>query len=204
MKLSVMQENLARGLSVVSRAVSSRSTLPVLSNVLLRTEDAGLKLTATNLEIGITSWVPGKIDEEGALTVPARLLNGRRGRPAARRARRAHRRERQHPARHAPAATRRDLRGIDAEEFPVIPSAGDRPTTRLEQRALRRALGEVAFAAATDEARPILTGVLTRISGDKLTLAAADNYRIAVKTLQGPLADRGDHLRGAGHAPTRS
>ena len=74
MKLSVMQENLARGLSTVSRAVSSRSSLPVLANVLLRTEDAGLKLTATNLEIGITSWVPGKIDTEGALTVPARLL----------------------------------------------------------------------------------------------------------------------------------
>ena len=63
MKLSVMQENLARGLSVVSRAVSTRSTLPVLANVLLRTEDAGLKLTATNLEIGITYWVPGKIDD---------------------------------------------------------------------------------------------------------------------------------------------
>ena len=75
MKLSVMQENLARGPQVVSRAVSSRSTLPVLANVLLRTEDAGLKLTATNLEIGITSWVPGKIDAEGSLTVPARLFN---------------------------------------------------------------------------------------------------------------------------------
>ena len=74
MKLSVMQENLARGLSVVSRAVSSRSTLPVLANVLLRTEDAGLKLTATNLEIGITYWVPGKIETDGATTVPARLL----------------------------------------------------------------------------------------------------------------------------------
>ena len=73
MKLSVMQENLARGLSVVSRAVSNRS-LPVLTNVLLKTEDAGLKLTATNLEIGITYWVPGKIDTDGAVTVPARLL----------------------------------------------------------------------------------------------------------------------------------
>src|SRR5256885_625332 len=69
-----MQENLARGLSVVSRAVSTRSTLPVLANVLLRTEDAGLKLTATNLEIGITYWVPGKIDSDGATTVPAKLL----------------------------------------------------------------------------------------------------------------------------------
>ena len=62
-----MQENLARGLSTVSRAVSSRATLPVLANVLLRTEDGGLKLTATNLEIAITAWVPGKIDADGSL-----------------------------------------------------------------------------------------------------------------------------------------
>ena len=74
MKLSLMQENLARGLQVVGRAVSSRASLPVLSNVLLRTEDAGLKLTTTNLEIGITCWVPGKIETDGTLTVPARLF----------------------------------------------------------------------------------------------------------------------------------
>ncbi len=181
MKLSVMQENLARGLSTVSRAVSSRSSLPVLANVLLRTEDAGLKLTATNLEIGITSWVPGKIDTEGALTVPARLLTDVVG--------------------GLPAGERVDLevegttlsvragrfqthlRGIDADEFPVIPAAGDRPTTRVSQKVLRKALSEVTFAAASDEARPILTGVLTRFSGERLTLAAADNYRIAVKSI---------------------
>ena len=74
MKLSLMQENLARGLSLVSRAVSSRATLPVLSNVLLKTQDGGLRLTATNLEIGISAWVPGKIETDGAMTVPARLL----------------------------------------------------------------------------------------------------------------------------------
>jgi DNA polymerase-3 subunit beta len=180
-KLSVMQENLARGLSTVSRADSSRSSLPVLANVLLRTEDAGLKLTATNLEIGITSWVPGKIDTEGALTVPARLLTDVVG--------------------GLPTGERVDLevdgttlsvragrfqthlRGIDADEFPVIPAAGDRPTTRVSQKVLRKALSEVTFAAASDEARPILTGVLTRFSGERLTLAAADNYRIAVKTI---------------------
>jgi DNA polymerase-3 subunit beta len=177
-----MQENLARGLSVVSRAVSSRSTLPVLANVLLRTEDAGLKLTATNLEIGITSWVPGKIDEEGAITVPDRLLTDVvAGLPPGERVELT---VETGNSLHVKAGRyQTHLRGIDAEEFPVIPSAGDRPTTRVEQKAMRRALGEVAFAAATDEARPILTGVLTRISGDRLTLAAADNYRIAVKSL---------------------
>jgi DNA polymerase-3 subunit beta len=177
-----MQENLARGLSVVSRAVSSRSTLPVLANVLLKTEDAGLKLTATNLEIGITYWVPGKIDEDGSTTVPAKLLTDL--------------------VNSLPAGDRVDLevaagdtlhvkagrfqthiKGIDAEEFPAIQTAGDRPTTRIAQNILRRALAETAFAAASDEARPILTGVLARFEGDQLTLAAADNYRIAVRTL---------------------
>ncbi len=182
MKLSVMQENLARGLSVVSRAVSNRSTLPVLANVLLRTEDAGLKLTATNLEIGITYWVPGKIETDGATTVPAKLLTDL--------------------VNTLPASDRVDLalqagdtlhlrcgrfetniKGIDADEFPAIGAAGERPTTRIAQNVLRRALAETAFAAASDEARPILTGVLARFEGDRLTLAAADNYRIAVKTI---------------------
>jgi DNA polymerase-3 subunit beta len=177
-----MQENLARGLSVVSRAVSSRSTLPVLANVLLRTEDAGLKLTATNLEIGITYWVPGKIETDGATTVPARLLTDLVG--------------------SLPASERVDLelqgadtlhlrcgrfathvKGIDADEFPSIQTAGERPTTRVSQKVLRKALEETIFAAASDEARPILTGVLARFEGSRLTLAAADNYRIAVRTI---------------------
>jgi len=185
-KLSVMQENLARGLSVVSRAVSNRSTLPVLANVLLKTEDAGLKLTATNLEIGITYWVPGKIEADGATTVPAKLLTDL--------------------VNSLPAGDRVDLalqagdtlhlrcgrfethiKGIDADEFPAIGAAGERPTTRIAQNLLRRALAETAFAAASDEARPILTGVLARFEGDQLTLAAADNYRIAVKTI--PILD---------------
>ncbi len=186
MKLSVMQENLARGLSVVSRAVSNRSTLPVLANVLLKTEDAGLKLTATNLEIGITYWVPGKIESDGATTVPAKLLTDL--------------------VNSLPTGDRVDLdlgsgdllhircgrfeshiKGIDADEFPAIGAAGERPTTRIAQNVLRRALAETAFAAASDEARPILTGVLAKFEGDQLTLAAADNYRIAVKTI--PILD---------------
>src|SRR3954470_23218407 len=177
-----MQENLARGLSVVSRAVSSRSTLPVLANVLLRTEDAGLKLTATNLEIGITYWVPGKIDSDGATTVPARLFTDLVG--------------------SLPSSEKVDLelqgadtlhiragrfathvKGIDADEFPTIQTAGERPTNRISQKALKKALDETVFAAASDEARPILTGVLARFEGDRLTFAAADNYRIAVRTI---------------------
>jgi DNA polymerase-3 subunit beta len=181
-----MQENLARGLSVVSRAVSSRSTLPVLANVLLKTEDAGLKLTATNLEIGITYWVPGKIDEDGATTVPAKLLTDLvNSLPPGDKV------ELEVTAGdtlHVKAGRfQTHIKGIDAEEFPAIQTAGERPTTRIAQNVLRRALAETAFAAASDEARPILTGVLARFEGDQLTLAAADNYRIAVKTV--PILD---------------
>lgn len=182
MKLSLMQENLARGLSLVSRAVSSRATLPVLSNVLIKTQDGGLRLTGTNLEIGISAWVPGKIEADGAVTVPARLITDVvSGLPSGERV--DLEMEKDNTLLIRAGSYRTHLRGIEAEEFPVIPNAGDRPTTQVSQRALRRALAEVAFAAAADEARPILTGVLTRFSGDTLTLAAADNYRIAVKTL---------------------
>jgi DNA polymerase-3 subunit beta len=177
-----MQENLARGLQVVSRVVSTRSTLPVLNNVLLRTEDGGLKLTATNLEIGMTYWVPGKVDTGGAMTVPARLLTEIvAGLPANERVELELQAQETLHIQAGRFETR--VKGIDAEEFPAIPTAGERPTTRVPQNALRQALGEVTFAAATDEARPILTGVLARFEGDRLTLAAADNYRIAVKTL---------------------
>ena len=182
MKLSVMQENLARGLQVVSRAVSTRSTLPVLNNVLLRTEDGGLKLTATNLEIGMTYWVPGKVDTGGSMTVPARLLTDIvAGLPANERVDLELQAQETLHIQAGRFETR--VKGIDAEEFPAIPTAGERPTTRVPQNVLKQALGEVTFAAATDEARPILTGVLAKFEGDKLTLAAADNYRIAVKTL---------------------
>ena len=74
MKLSCLQENLARGLSIVSRAVASRSTLPITQNVLLRTDQGMLMLSATNLEIAITTWIGAMIEEEGAITVPHRLL----------------------------------------------------------------------------------------------------------------------------------
>lgn len=181
MKLSVIQENLARGLSVVSHAVSPRAALPVLANVLLRTKDAGLELTATNLEIGITHWVPGKIDEDGSITLPAKLFTDIvTSLPNMRIDLELLGDDRIHLT---CGRFETHVKGMPADEFPQIPTAGERPTTRIAQRVLRQALAEVAFAAASEEARPILTGVLTRFEGDRLTLAAADNYRIAITTI---------------------
>jgi DNA polymerase-3 subunit beta len=181
-KLVVTQENLARGLQVVSRAVSTRSSVPVLNNVLLRTEDGGLKLTATNLEISITYWVPGKIEVDGATTVPARLLTDVvMGLPANEHVDLELQPQDTLQVKAGRFETR--IKGISADEFAVGNPASEKATTRVAQNVLHQALGEVTFAAASDEARPILTGVLARFEGTSLTLAAADNYRIAVKTI---------------------
>lgn len=182
MNVSVMQENLARGLQTVSRAVSSRATLPVLANVLLKTQDAGLKLTATNLEIGISSWVPGKVEGEGEITVPAKLITDLvASLPNQRIDLELSAKDR--TLKLTSGGSRASIKGMDADEFPVVAAIGDAPTTAVASRALREALSEVVFAAASDESRPILTGVLTRFAGETVTLAAADNYRIAVRTL---------------------
>lgn len=183
MNVSVMQENLARGLQIVSRAVSSRATLPVLANVLLKTENAGLKLTATNLEIGINCWVPGKVAEEGEITVPAKLITDLvASLPNQRIDLQLSVKDR--TLKLVCAGSRSSIKGIDADEFPVVAAISDAPATSVEARALREALGEVVFAAASDESRPILTGVLTKLSRETMTLAAADNYRIAVRSVK--------------------
>ena len=83
MRVSCLQENLAKGLSIVGRAVSTRSTLPVLGNILIEAKDNELRLAATNLEIGVNCWIGAKIEDEGAITVPARLLSRLRQQPAA-------------------------------------------------------------------------------------------------------------------------
>jgi len=180
-KVTSLQENLARGLQIAGRAVSTRGSLPILGNVLLRTENGRLKLTATNLEVGINVWVPAKVDDEGAITVPAKLftdfVNSLPPGPTELslnvRTKTVHLKSGQFEA---------NFKGLDAEEFPTIPMSPDKPTTKLTKSTLRRMIGEVAFVATTDDSRPVLTGVLTTFEGDKATMAAADPYRLSVRT----------------------
>ena len=182
MKVSCLQENLAKGLSIVGRAVASRSTLPILSNVMLTTDNGRLKLSATNLELGINCWVGAKVEEEGATTVPARLLTDFvNSLPPERIDMELVVRTQTLNARCARFEA--NIKGIDAQEFPIIPTAGDGESAiRLAPEDLRRMIDQVAFAAATDESRPILTGVLARFEGDRLTLAAADGFRLSVRS----------------------
>jgi DNA polymerase-3 subunit beta len=180
-KISCLQENLAKGLSIVGRAVASRSTLPVLSNVMLATDSGRLKLSATNLELGINCWVGAKVVEEGATTVPARLLTDFvNSLPPEQIDLELAVRTQTLNARCARFEA--NIKGIDAQEFPIIPTADDgEHAIRLEPEALRQMIDQVVFAAATDESRPILTGVLARFEGDRLTMAAADGFRLSVR-----------------------
>lgn len=186
MRVSCLQENLAKGLSVVGRAVATRSTLPVLANVMLSTDNGRLKLSATDLEIGINCWIGAKVEEDGATTVPARsfidLVNSL---PPERidmelivRTQTLNLKCARYEA---------NLKGIDAQEFPLIPALeeGEGQIT-LEAAAFKRMIEQVVLAAATDESRPILTGVLAKFEGNKLTLAAADGFRLSVRTAELP------------------
>jgi len=180
MRVTVLQENLARGLSIVSRAVSPRSTLPVLANVLIATDEGRLRLSATNLELGITCWIPARIEQEGSTTVPARTfgdlintlpadqvqlsldvqtqsLNLRSG------------------------ASNTDIKCIDAQEFPPMPVPDMEGAIQLNVVDFKEMIHQVAFAASTDEARPVLMGVLMQIEKDKVTMAAADGFRLSVR-----------------------
>jgi DNA polymerase-3 subunit beta len=182
MKISCLQDNLSKGLSVVSRAVASRSTtLPVLSNIMLSTDNGRLKLSATNLEIGINCWIGAKVEQDGAITVPARtfadLVNtlppDRIDMELSVRTQTLHLRCGRSEA---------NIKGIDAQEFPLIPSPeGDEPIL-IEPDVLGKMINQVAFAAASDESRLMLTGVLTKFDGDQVTMAAADGFRISVRS----------------------
>jgi DNA polymerase-3 subunit beta len=181
MKLTCIQENLAKGLSLVSRAVAARSTLPVLGNILLASDNGRLRLSATNLELGITCWLGAKIEEDGATTVPAKTLVDLVNTLPQDKVE-LNLVVRTQTVNLACGRIHANLKGIDAQEFPIIPLADLDAAIQLNVEDLREMIDQVIFAVATDEARPILTGVLAKIDGGEVTLAAADGFRLAVRT----------------------
>ncbi len=177
MRLSCLQENLSRCLGVVGRAVATRSTLPVTNNVLLATEDSRLRLSATNLEIAISCWLGSMVEENGAITVPARLLNELVNSLPSEKIELA---LADHTLELKCARFEARISGIDADDFPPIPKISDGVTYRMEPEALRAAINQVVFATASEDTRPVLTGVSAEFEQDTLTLAAADGFRLAV------------------------
>ncbi len=189
MWVTCLQENLSKGLSTVGRAVAARATLPVTQNVLIQTDGSRLRLTATNLEIAISTWIGAQVEHEGAVTVPARMLTDFVN---------------SLPNDKVEIELLKEQRGIkmkcknftatfngtDAEEFPPIPTVKGGVTVHIPADQLRGALHRVVFAAATDDSRPVLTGVKVDLSESDFALAAAAGFRLAAEkgTLREPVS----------------
>ena len=184
MQLTVQQEDLNRGLSAVARAVPTRSTLPITNNILLEADDDQLTLSATDAEtIAITYRIASGITEPGTITLPSRLLSDFVATlpPQPIEISLA---ERSRQVSLSCARNEASIGGQAADEFPPIPPVEDGDTIRLDAAALRRSINQVAFAAATDDSRPVLTGVHFALRDGSLRLAAADGFRLAVNTIE--------------------
>jgi DNA polymerase-3 subunit beta len=188
MKLECLQENLAEGLTVVGRVVPTKSTLPVLSNVLLSTRDGELQLTANNLELSVAHRVPAAIAREGEITLPSRLLSDYVALLDHGQKVELDLNSKTHKVHLACGRYEANVAGIDAEDFPPIPAVSGGTSFSIPAGVLKEAINEVVFAAAPDDTRPVLAGVLLKMGGGSLTLAAADGFRLAVRTVELPEA----------------
>lgn len=180
MKISCTQENLARGLGIVGHMVSIRTTLPVLNNILLKVEKGRLHLSATDLEIGINTWIGTKVDKEGAITCPARLLQEFITTNTDKTINLELKNNTLHlESEHFKA----NIKGIDASEFPLIPQVKDSQKAEIKAADFRDGILKTVFACALDETRPVLAGVYLKTNQGKLNLVATDSYRLAEKSI---------------------
>jgi DNA polymerase-3 subunit beta len=180
MQLQVTQENLNRALGTVARVANARNPLPVLANVLIKTANNRLSISATNLDIAITHYIGAKVSEEGSITVPARLM--------------------QDFVNSLPAGVielildetklhittdqyNSVINGIAADDFPVMPTMAGGKKWSIAAPLMKKALQQVVFAASGDESRPVLTGVLFHTVDNALYMVATDSYRLAEKNL---------------------
>jgi len=179
MKAIVKQQQLAQAVGIVARAVASRSPLPVLANILIQTDNGRLKLSATNLELGISAWLGAKIQEEGGLTVPSRTFADLvSSLPSDEVTLTADLRTQSLNVRCGTLNT--DIKGINAEEFPPMSTADSGTSLPLNVANFKDMIQKVVFAASNDDSRPNLTGVHMTTDGDYLVLAATDGYRISI------------------------
>ena len=190
MRVTCTQENLTRAVGIVARSIGKDASLPVLSNVMIATERGRLKLSSTNLELGVTCFLGAKVEDEGSLTVPARLLLDY--------------------VSNLPSETVKldgtddtlklscgennaSIKGIPVAEFPLIPTSSGNANCVVEAAPFADALGQVVFAAAKDESRPEIAGVYFQLSEEgEITLAATDSYRLAERTLKKGIERKGD------------
>ncbi len=177
---SVLQENLAKAVSVVSKVADTGRHLPILSYIHMEAEGSRLRLAATNLQISMTMWLSARVDKAGAVCLPAKTLAELM--PTLSRERvDLVLDEATHTMTVTCGTTKSNIKGIDADEFPVVSHSEDTDLF-IEGKVLREMIAQTIFATAKEEARPILTGLYVLVEDDVMTMAAADGYRLSVRT----------------------
>lgn len=180
MKLQVTQENLNRALGSVARVANTRGTLPILANVLIKTSNNRLSISATNLDIAITHFIGAKVADEGVITVPARLMQDFvSSLPHG-----VIELDLQETKLHVTTDQYKSVvNGVVADDFPVMPAIESGTSWKVGSTVFKKGLQQVVFAASNDETRPVLTAVLLTVKNGKLAMAATDSYRLAEKQL---------------------
>jgi DNA polymerase-3 subunit beta len=182
-KCTLSPQQLGAGLTSVSRVVSSRVTLPILNNVLVAARGGAVELTATNLDLTIHHSLAAEVEEEGQVTVPARMLSefvsALPEQPLHWQLDEAHQTVGVQSGRFDA-----HIRGVAAKEFPPLPDVSDGDTLELDPQTLLAAIDQTVMAASGDEGRPVYTGVLTEIVGSEVTLVATDGHRLAIRVLR--------------------
>jgi len=180
MKLQILQENFKKGLSIVERVSSKSLSLPVLNNILISTEKNFLNLSATDLEIGINWWSLTKIDKDGKITIPAKLLSGFISLL---------------PNKKITLKTENNnlfieyekyktqIKGMSAEEFPIIPQISDSEYVLLNSRVFCQNLAQVCDIPVLSATRPEISGVYINFNKDLITIVATDSFRLGEKKI---------------------
>lgn len=182
MQFSCNQDTFSKYLNIVSRVVSNRPGLPILNNVLFEVEKGKLVMSATDLEIGVNTWIGVETKSEGSITVPAKqlsefvnsipsekvdvVLNN-------------------HVLELSTVNNNAQFNTIPSDDFPKVPSSkGLKPILSIKKKDLLLAIGRVAFAAASDDVKPVLTGIKIEIEGKNVSFVAADGLRLSKQNIK--------------------
>ncbi|MBU0707883.1 DNA polymerase III subunit beta [Patescibacteria group bacterium] len=181
MKFTCLHENLNKGLNQVSHLASKNISLPILNNVMIVCEGGVIKLSATNLEIGVNTIIRGKVEEEGKITIPAKtiadyinLLSDDKVEISSQ----------DNSLFIASRNTKTIIKGQGVEEFPLIPLVEQKEAYYIKTKEFKKAISQTVYAVAQDESRPEISGVFLSISGETATLVATDSYRLAEKKVK--------------------
>ncbi len=181
MHLICLQENLKQALSITERIIGRNLTLPILNNILLGVENNKLKVSSTNLEIGISTWVPGKIQEKGSLTIPARLITDFVNNLPNKK---IELKTKDNQLIIKSEKFKATLNGLSADDYPIIPKLKDKPVLKIKGNILKNDLSQVVEMASISESRPEISGVYLKFDKDLIELVATDSFRLAKKNIE--------------------